>query len=146
MEKREQLLLAAKIFQLKDYFEFTSDNSKNLTMVDIEIMEEMSDEFNHVDEDRANKLVFNHDQVYLCNPLQYVILPDLLFNYMSVKEVSNGSDKTFELELNNTTPSKLMEAFQIAFNRINYEETHSQKSPKEYEEKLIGEMKAFDLK
>lgn len=146
MEKRDQLLLAAKIYQNKDYFEFQSDNGTDLNMVDIEILEQMADEFEHQDMDRVNKIVFNKEDVYLCNPLIYVMIPDVLYNYLEVKEIEKDEQTTFQVKLKNATPAELMVAFQIAYNRISFEEAHQEKSPKEFEDKLIKEMQVYDVK
>jgi hypothetical protein len=142
MEKREQLLLAAKIYQNKDYFEFHSDNDIKLDAVDIEIIDFLDDEFEHQNANRVNKIVFNDKEVTLSNSNISVIIPDFLYTYIQMKEAE--STNKLHIVLNNALPKDLMEAFQIAYNRIKYEETHQEKSPNEFEEKLIQEMKPFD--
>lgn len=144
MEKRNQLLLAARIYRDKDYFAFHIGKSNTVEMVDIEIVEQTTDEFEHAGEERVNKIIFNHDEVYLCDPLLFVMLPDVLFNYLEIKEIDNGEDKTFKVVLKNITPADLMRSFQIAYNRIKHDEEHEEKSPKEYEDKIVREMEVFD--
>jgi len=143
MEKREQLLLAAKIYQNKDYFEFNSDNGIKVDEVDIEIVDFMGDEFEHQNTNRINKIVFSDKEVTLSNSNISVIIPDFLYTYVQMKEME--STNKLHIVLNNVFPKDLMVAFQIAYNRIKYEETHQEKSPNEYEEKLIQEMKSFDI-
>jgi hypothetical protein len=143
MEKREQLLLAAKIYQNKDYFEFHSDNGIKVDEVDIEIVDFMSDEFEHQNTNRVNKIIFSDKEVTLSNSNISVIIPDFLYTYIQMKEME--STNKLHIVLNNTFPKDLMKAFQIAYNRIKYEETHQVKSPNEFEEKLIQEMKPFDI-
>ena len=144
MKKRDKLLLAGKIYTMKDIFDFHSENEKDVDAAVIEIIEETGDEFEHHDDDRVNQLVFEPDSVYISNPKQYVFIPDVFFDYLEVKENGNGKKKTFEISLKDVEPAELMEAFQIAYNRMKFEETHSQKSPKEYEDKLVNEMKEFE--
>lgn len=144
MKKRDKLLLAGKIYMMKDFFDFHSENEKDVDAAVIEIVEETGDEFEHHEDDRVNQLVFEPDSVYISNPKQHVFIPDLFFDYMKVKENGVGKKRTFEIELNGTKPSEFMEAFQIAYNRMKFEESHSQNSPKEYEDKLVNEMKAFE--
>lgn len=143
MEKREKLLFSAKIYQNKDYFEFHSDNGIKLDAVDIEIIDFPGDEFEHQNTNRVNKIVFNDKEVTLSNSNISVIIPDFLYTYIQMKEVE--STNKLHIVLNNALPKDLMEAFQIAYNRIKYEETHQEKSPNEFEEKLIQEMKPFDI-
>lgn len=81
--------------------------------------------------------------IYISNPKQHVFIPDLFFDYMTVKENGTVKKRSFAIDLNGTKPAELMEAFQIAYNRIKFEESHSQNSPKEFEDKLVNEMKAF---
>src|ERR1700741_738280 len=140
MKKRDTLLLAGKIYMMKDFFEMHSENGVDVDSVDIEIVEDSGDEFEHINEDRVNKIVFEHKKVTLIDPSQYVFIPDLFVNYLEVKEKKNGKKTLFELELKDVKPSEIMEAFQVAFNRIQFEEQHSQKSPKEFEDKLVREM------
>ena len=142
MEKREQLLLAARIYQNKDYFEFHADSGIKLNAVDIEIIDFMGDEFEHQNTNRVNKIVFNDNEVTLSNSNISVIIPDFLYSYIQIKE--KGSTNKLHIVLNNVLPKDLLEAFQIAYNRVKYEETHQEKSPNEFEEKLIQEMKPFD--
>jgi len=142
MEKREQLLLAARIYQNKDYFEFHADNGMKLNAVDIEIIDFLGDEFEHQNANRVNKIVFNDNEITLSNSNISVIIPDFLYTYIQIKE--KGSTNKLHIVLNNVLPKDLLEAFQIAYNRIKYEETHQEKSPNEFEEKLIQEMKPFD--
>lgn len=144
MKKRDKLLLAGKIYMMKDFFDFHSENNEHVDAAVIEIIEETGDEFEHHDDDRVNQLVFESGSVYLSNPKQYVFIPDLFYNYMEVKENGTGKKKTFEISLKGVEPSELMDAFQIAFNRIKFEESHSQNSPKEFEDKLVNEMKEFE--
>lgn len=144
MKKRDKLLLAGKIYMMKDFFDFHSENDEQVDAAVIEIIEETGDEFEHHEDDRVNQLVFEPDSVYLSNPKQYVFIPDLFFNYMEVKENGNGKKKSFEILLKGAEASELMEAFQIAYNRIKFEENHSQNSPKEFEDKLVNEMKDFE--
>lgn len=143
MEKREQLLLAARIYQNKDYFEFHTDNDMKLNAVDIEIIDFLGDEFEHQNANRVNKIVFNDNEITLSNSNLSVIIPDFLYTYIQIKEME--STNKLHIVLNNALPKDLMEAFQIAYNRIKYEETHQEKSPNEFEEKLIQEMKPFDI-
>lgn len=142
MEKREQLLLAAKIYQNKDYFEFHTDNGVKVDTVDIEIIDFISDEFEHQNANRVNKIIFSGNEVALSNPNISVIIPDFLYTYIQMKEME-PTNKLY-IVLNNALPKDIMQAFQIAYNRIKYEETHQEKSPKEFEEKLIQEMLPFD--
>lgn len=144
MNRREKLLLAGKIYMMKDFFDFHSENEKDVDAAVIEIIEETGDEFEHHDDDRVNQLVFEPDSVYISNPKQYVFIPDLFIDYLKVSEKGTGKKRTFEIELNGTKPAEFMEAFQIAYNRMKYEESHSQNSPKEFEDKLVNEMKAFE--
>lgn len=144
MKKRDKLLLAGQIYMMKDFFEFYSEDEKKLNAVVIEVIEETGDEFEHHDDDRVNQLVFEHDAVSLSNPKQYIFIPDVFFNYLEVKENVRGKKKTFSIKLKDIEPADFMSAFQIAYNRMKFEETHSQKSPKEFEEKLIKEMTPFE--
>lgn len=145
MKKRDKLLLAGKIYMMKDFFDFHSENEKQLDAAVIEIIEETGDEFEHHEDDRVNQLVFEPDLVYISNPKQYVFIPDLFFNYLEVKENGTGKKKSFEIVCKEVEPPELMEAFQIAYNRIKFEETHSQTSPKAFEDKLVKEMAPFDM-
>lgn len=143
MEKREKLLFSAKIYQNKDYFEFHSNDDIKLDAVDIEIIDFLGDEFEHQNANRVNKILFNDKEVTLSNSNISVIIPDFLYTYIQMKEVE--STNKLHIVLNNALPKDLMEAFQITYNRIKYEETHQEKSPNEFEEKLIQEMKPFDI-
>lgn len=143
MEKREQFLLAARMYQNKDYFDFHTDNGIKLNAVDIEIIDFMGDEFEHQNANRVNKIIFNYNEVTLSNSKMSVIIPDFLYTYIQIEEIE--STNKLHIVLNNALPIDLMEAFQIAYNRIKYEETHQKKSPNEFEEKLIQEMKPFDI-
>ena len=144
MKKRDKLLLAGKIYMMKDFFDFHSENETDVDAAVIEIIEETGDEFEHHEDDRVNQLVFEQDSVYISNPKQYVFIPDLFFNYLEVKENGTAKKKSFEIILKDVAASDLLEAFQIAYNRMKFEENHSQKSPKEYEDKLVNEMKEFE--
>lgn len=144
MKKRDKLLLAGKIYLMKDFFDFHSENEKDVDAAVIEIIEETGDEFEHHDNDRVNQLVFEPDAVYISDPKQYVFIPDLFYNFLEVKETIKAKKKHFEVILKDTTPAELISAFQIAYNRMKFEEAHSQNSPKEYEDKLVNEMKGFE--
>lgn len=143
MKKRDKLLLAGKIYMMKDFFEFHSENEKDIDSVVIEVIEETGDEFEHHDGDRVNQLLFEQDSVYLSNPKQYIFIPDVFYNYLEVKESIKAKKKIFSIELKDIEPTEIMECFQIAYNRMKFEEEHSQKSPKEFEDKLVNEMKQF---
>lgn len=144
MKKRDKLLLAGKIYMMKDFFDFQSKNEKNLDSVVIEVIEETGDEFEHHDNDKVNQIIFKPKTVSLANSKQYIFIPDVFYNYMEVKETKRANKKSFSIKLKDIEAPHFMDAFQIAYNRMKFEETHSQNSPKEFEDKLVKEMTPFE--
>lgn len=144
MTKREQLLLAAKIFQNRQYFEFHSIDSHKIENVDIEIIDQISDEFEHYNANKTNKITFTDKEVFLYKSNLNVIVPDVLYTHLEIKAIESSDN--FQIILKNASPNDFIIAFQIAYNRIKFEEAHHEKSAKEIEDKLINEMLPFDIK